>query len=146
MKNLYLFFVALCSFASLSLSAQTIAPQLALERAKTIAKTSVMNSQELPDYQLAKTFEVEGAPAMYLYIPVSGEGFLLVAAEEGARAVLGVSDKGRIDVANLPAPLQSWIDVYAREIAAKRATAKRITIKYESRATIAPICKTQWGM
>ena len=146
MKKLYSLFVALCTLATLSLSAQTIAPRQALERAATMAKTSVMKSQAMADYRLAKTIEVAGEPAMYLYLPASGEGFLLVAAEEGARAVLGVSDKGRIDVANLPAPLQSWIDVYAREIAAKRAAGANGVIRHESRATIAPICKTQWGM
>lgn len=56
---------------------------------------------------------------MYLFVGSQG-GFVLVAADDAARPILGYSPSGSLDPQNLPTPLQQWLQAYQQEINALR--------------------------
>ena len=63
--------------------------------------------------------QVDNEPAVYVF---NGEdGFVLVSAEDDARAILGYSDHGRFDATDMPKNMQFWLQMYANEIARKQA-------------------------
>ena len=95
--------------------------------------------------------QVDNEPAVYVF---NGEdGFVLVSAEDDARAVLGYSDHGRFDATDMPENMQFWLQMYADELASKptptlkgrvqRRTAAHAQATYP---TISPILgEVEWG-
>ena len=95
--------------------------------------------------------QVDNEPAVYVF---NGEdGFVLVSAEDDARAVLGYSDHGRFDATDIPENMQFWLQMYADELASKptptlkgrvqRRTAAHAQATYP---TISPILgEVEWG-
>ncbi len=65
---------------------------------------------------LSKEWPYDG---MYLFVGSQG-GFVLVAADDAARPILGYSPSGFLDPQNLPTPLQQWLQAYQQEINALR--------------------------
>lgn len=59
----------------------------------------------------------ETTPAVYVFNAANNKGFVLVSAEDNARAVLGYSDEGSIDAEHLPANMRVWLQMYADELA-----------------------------
>ena len=59
----------------------------------------------------------ETTPAVYVFNAVGEQGFVLVSAEDNARAVLGYSDEGHIDAQSIPANMRAWLQMYADELA-----------------------------
>lgn len=59
----------------------------------------------------------ETTPAVYVFNAIDEQGFVLVSAEDNARAVLGYSDEGHIDAQNIPANMRVWLQMYADELA-----------------------------
>ena len=95
--------------------------------------------------------QVDNEPAVYVF---NGEdGFVLVSAEDDARAILGYSDHGRFDATDMPENMQFWLQMYADELASKptpslkgrvqRRTAAQTQATYP---TISPILgEVEWG-
>ena len=95
--------------------------------------------------------QVDNEPAVYVF---NGEdGFVLVSAEDDARAILGYSDHGRFDATDMPENMQFWLQMYADELASKptfslkgrvqRRTAAHAQATYP---TISPILgEVEWG-
>ena len=99
--------------------------------------------------------QVDNAPAVYVF---NGEdGFVLVSAEDDARAVLGYSDHGRFDATDMPENMQFWLQMYADELARYEANkpvlkAGQVSMHRAKRAatdsypTITPILgDVEWG-
>ena len=61
-------------------------------------------------YQIDNT-----TPAVFVFNSTD-EGFVLVSAEDNARAVLGYSDEGIFDANNIPENMQFWLKMYADEM------------------------------
>lgn len=55
---------------------------------------------------------------IYIFSPVDGNGFVLVAADDCSRPVLAWSLSSRFPVDNMPAHVRSWLEGYSREIGA----------------------------
>ena len=89
--------------------------------AKRIQKAAAATSVTAPvtwaftQYQVDKT-----TPAVFVFNSTD-EGFVLVAAEDDARAVLGYSDEGTFDANNIPENMQFWLQMYADEMKNKPA-------------------------
>ena len=85
-------------------------PTLRLQKAA--AATSVTAPVELAftQYQIDNT-----TPAVFVFNSTN-EGFVLVSAEDNARAVLGYSDEGTFDANNIPENMQFWLKMYADEM------------------------------
>ena len=99
--------------------------------------------------------QVDNEPAVYVF---NGEdGFVLVSAEDDARAVLGYSDHGRFDATDMPENMQFWLQMYADELARYEANkpvlkAGQVSMHHAKRAatdsypTITPILgDVEWG-
>ena len=99
--------------------------------------------------------QVDNAPAVYVF---NGEdGFVLVSAEDDARAILGYSDHGRFDATDMPENMQFWLQMYADELARYEANkpvlkAGQVSMHRTKRAatdsypTITPILgDVEWG-
>ena len=99
--------------------------------------------------------QVDNEPAVYVF---NGEdGFVLVSAEDDARAILGYSDHGRFDATDMPENMQFWLQMYADELARYEANkpvlkAGQVSMHRAKRAatdsypTITPILgDVEWG-
>ena len=60
--------------------------------------------------------ESVSVPAFYIFNRVNKGGFVIVAAEEGVKSILGYSDEGSISMKNMPENISSWLDFYTNEI------------------------------
>lgn len=54
---------------------------------------------------------------LYVYNIADKGGFVIVSNDDRTRAILGYSDSGSIDIANMPANMRAWLQGYADEIA-----------------------------
>ena len=89
-------------------------------------------------------------PAIYVFNGKEDDGFVLVSAEDNARAVLGYADQGSFDSQNIPSNMQVWLQMYAEELAyaqlmpqTSASYDKSIGTQYP---TIEPLLgETQWG-
>ena len=178
MKKIYsLIIVALC-LVSISLEARTVQEASAVASAfvqarneavparrmqKATAATSVTAPVNLAftQYQVNNT-----TPAVFVFNSTD-KGFVLVSAEDKARAVLGYSDEGTFDANNIPENMQFWLQMYADEMRllgavsgqdiigeeAKKAVRRKVVGERQeakneeaSYPTISPILgKTIWG-
>ena len=82
-------------------------------RRAAVATTSTQDVEWVyTQYQINET-----TPAVYVFNAIDEQGFVLVSAEDNARAVLGYSDEGHIDAQNIPANMRVWLQMYADELA-----------------------------
>ena len=95
--------------------------------------------------------QVDNEPAVYVF---NGEdGFVLVSAEDDARAILGYSDHGRFDATDMPENMQFWLQMYADELASKPTSSLKGRVQRRTAAqtqaiypTISPILgEVEWG-
>ena len=127
MKRIYLLIISALCLMSISLEARTVQEASAVASAfiqargetapakrmqKAAAATSVTAPVELAftQYQIDNT-----TPAVFVFNSTE-EGFVLVSAEDNARAVLGYSDEGTFDANNIPENMQFWLQMYADEM------------------------------
>ena len=87
-------------------------PVQRVKRAATATTTTQPVEWVYTQYQINET-----TPAVYVFNAVGEQGFVLVSAEDNARAVLGYSDEGNIDAQNIPANMRAWLQMYADELA-----------------------------
>ena len=126
---------------------------------KAAAATSVTAPVELAftQYQIDNT-----TPAVFVFNSTD-KGFVLVSAEDDARAVLGYSDEGTFDANNIPENMQFWLQMYADEMRREVKGERRKAIEHpknqqifrgprwreaeeEAYPTIAPLLgETVWG-
>ena len=180
MKKIYMLIISALCVLCITLEARTpqeaaqIASQFitqanatpTLRLQKAAAATSVTAPVELAftQYQIDNT-----TPAVFVFNSTD-EGFVLVSAEDNARAVLGYSDEGTFDANNIPENMQFWLKMYAdemrsateakgerreakgkvnrREVRGERLEAKgeRREAEEEAYPTIAPLLgETIWG-
>ncbi len=125
-------------------------PTLRLQKAAAATSVTVPVELAFTQYQIDNT-----TPAVFVFNSTD-EGFVLVSAEDNARAVLGYSDEGTFDANNIPENMQFWLKMYADEMrSATEAKGKvnRREVKGERREaeeeaypTIAPLLgETIWG-
>lgn len=132
-------------------------PTLRLQKAAAATSVTVPVELAFTQYQIDNT-----TPAVFVFNSTD-EGFVLVSAEDNARAVLGYSDEGTFDANNIPENMQFWLQMYAdemrsateakgkvnrRDVRGERLEAKdeRREAEEESYPTISPILgETVWG-
>lgn len=142
MKKLILSSLAL--IAAMCVNAKQLTPEEALDRLATsgVRQAPALNAKP----QLIHTFKTNsGTPAVYLFDKGTA-GYVILSADDTAIPVLGYSDSGSIDPADMPPQLQWWLDQYAEQIeyAASnglQAAAKPLAVSDE---VIEPMLKTTW--
>ena len=86
----------------------------------------------------------------YYIFNIKGGGFVIVSGEDHATPILGYSDKGHIDVLNLPEPLKCILDDYKADIDyllthdIKTPKSFNQSIQ-EPSIVVAPMTKATWG-
>lgn len=152
-----------CAVASAFIQARNeTVPAKRMQKAAAAISATVPVELAFTQYQIDNT-----TPAVFVFNSTD-EGFVLVSAEDDARAVLGYSDEGAFDANNIPENMQFWLKMYADEMQNKptpnpslkgRAAmqrkdvfsdqgdeAMRLEAEAESYPTISPILgETVWG-
>ena len=174
MKRIYLLLISALCLISISLEARTMQEASAVASAfiqargetapaKRMQKAAVATSVTAPVEWAFTQYQIDNTtPAVFVFNSTE-EGFVLVSAEDNARAVLGYSDEGTFDANNIPENMQFWLQMYADEMgrlgeeAIRRETIKRKVIGDEAKGerreatseeypTISPILgQTIWG-
>ena len=149
--------------ASQFVSQSHIAPTQRMQRAAAAQNMAKPVELVYTQYQMDAT-----TPAVFVFNNQEAEGFVLVSAEDEARAVLGYSDKGSFNQEDIPENMRFWLQMYADEMRsateAKAAVndrgdkakgkvnrrkgdeAMRREVEAESYPTIAPLLgETVWG-
>ena len=110
-------------------------PVQRVKRAAAATTTTQPVEWVYTQYQINET-----TPAVYVFNAVGEQGFVLVSAEDNARAVLGYSDEGHIDAQNIPANMRAWLQMYADELArAAKAPAAVVQRTVEYYPSIEPL-------
>ena len=117
-------------------------PVQRVKRAAAATTTTQPVEWVYTQYQINET-----TPAVYVFNAVGEQGFVLVSAEDNARAVLGYSDEGHIDAQNIPANMRAWLQMYADELArAAKAPATEAQLAVEYYPAIEPLLgNTSWN-
>ena len=172
MKRFYLLIISALCLVSISLEARTLQEASAVASAfiqargetapaKRMQKAAAATSVTAPVEWAFTQYQIDNTtPAVFVFNSTS-EGFVLVSAEDNARAVLGYSDNGKFDANDIPENMQFWLQMYADEMgrlgeeAIRREAIKRKVIGDEAMRqeatseeypTISPILgQTIWG-
>ena len=94
----------------------------------------------------------------YLFVGADGKGFVLIAADDCVRPVLGYSPNGTFDTDNMPDHIAAWIDGYRLEIAsvieARRNPAPKVMEEWQrwsnglsssKEGSVAPLLTSVWN-
>ena len=127
MNKIYTIIIsALCLF-SITLEARTLqeasaiasafiqlrgeaAPAKRMQRAAAATTITIPVELAFTQHQVDTT-----TPAVYVFNSTN-KGFVLVSAEDNARAILGYSDQDTFDANNIPENMQFWLQMYADEM------------------------------
>ena len=171
MKKIYTLLVGVLCLMSITLEARTMQEASAVASAfiqaryestpaKRLQKAAAATAATAPVELAFTQYQIDNTtPAVFVFNSTD-EGFVLVSAEDDARAVLGYSDEGTFDANNIPENMQFWLQMYADELA--KAKGERLEVKGkvnrrevkgerqeaegESYPTITPILgETIWG-
>ncbi len=81
--------------------------------------------------------------AYYVFNAQASQGYVIVAGDDRVPAVLGYSDNGTFDPANVPPAMQELLDSYAAQIEALPESTQ--APRQVSRTPVAPLLKSIWG-
>lgn len=115
------------------------------------ATASTLKAPALADLKLthAEASTVDPSANAYYAFNIEGGGFIIVSGDDRVSQVLGYSDKGRLDIDNLPENLLGLLDDYKRQIEYLQAhpslkvPRRRIGDSYE--VIVEPMITTTWG-
>ena len=96
--------------ASQFITQSNATPTLRLQKAAAATNVTAPVELAFTQYQIDQT-----TPAVFVFNSTD-QGFVLVSAEDNARAVLGYSDEGTFDANNIPENMQFWLQMYADEL------------------------------
>lgn len=139
-------------FAGSVLLAQTLwasplSPEAALQRAVSHPEGKRM-AAAISNPVLAFTQKSEaGIPAVYVFNKAQDSGILLLSADDAAMPILGYTDSGTFDAANIPPQMEYWMNEYAKQIAyaAERGVKASATTFPTSWSYVAPLVRAQWN-
>lgn len=128
--------------------AAVLSPEDALERLKTRSERKV--DRNIHGKDLLHVFSIsEELPVAYVFEGSEGKGYVVVSADDRFIPLLGYSDEGGFDSNNIPAPMQGWLDGYARRMQFLTNyvidSESGSSVNYsEERTPIEPMIKTLW--
>ena len=139
MKKLLIIFLSLllCNV----IHAQKITEQQALEKAKAFMKDKVFSNR---GKSLKRAMDKDNYDAFYIFNSENDNGFVIVSGDERTTDILGYSDKGHIDLENIPENLLAWLNYYNKEIQLLDSGQKQY-VKRANKAAVAPLIQTKWN-
>lgn len=145
--NLYIL-GALLTVSASSADAAPLTPEAALSRASQSGILKA-NGGALQNARLVYTqSDSQSEAACYVFGMPGGNGFAVVSADDLTASLLGYSDEGSFDAANIPEPMKYWLESYADQIEWARGheSAARVNAVTRPRRTaIAPLVTTRWN-
>ena len=175
MNRIYTLIISALCMLSITLEARTVQEASAMASAfvqarneavpaKRIQKAATATSVTTPVEWAFTQYQIDNTtPAVFVFNSTD-KGFVLVSAEDDARAVLGYSDEGTFDANNIPENMQFWLQMYAdelrrlgavsdrgekamrRKVIRQEVKGERREAEEESYPTINPILgETVWG-
>ena len=157
-KLILSFLVASLSVASFQTSAEPVTANSAREIANGFVKSHAkatpgsLRAPAMADIMLAYAQPSSKLPKANLYyiFNIKGGGFVIVSGEDHAIPVLGYSDKGQIDVVNMPEQLNALLEMYREDIEYLLTHKVNIPKTFNQKLTeatpiVEPMMKTSWG-
>ena len=146
MKKAFLLLIALLTTVCSALwaepisesQARSIAASFMASRAKQL--TPLRKARKAPK----NTADSTATAAAAYYVFNADEGYVIVAGDDRAPAVLGYSDEGTFVDDDVPVAMQALLDGYAAQITALEQGATSTALR-TSGAAITPLLKTQWN-
>lgn len=125
------------------------ARQLSVDEALAgaLGSTSVQHAPgNAASYRLAYTASQAGLNTLYVVSRSEG-GYMVLAADDVAPALLGYSDEGTFNPADIPPAMQGWLDQYSAQIglAAERGGMVLGAPANPALPDVAPITRTRWN-
>lgn len=149
--------LAALTMISLNASAGNITATAARTAANNFIKqqstsmSGTFRASSLSDLSLAhaEASKVVASANDYYAFNIKGGGFIIIAGEDRAPAVLGYSDKGQLDFNNLPYGLKGLLESYSREIEYLQKYEGDDLVpapqSFNASAGVDPLIKTNWG-
>ena len=140
--------IALGALLAQGALADVLTPEAALQRAAKSDSRRAKAISAQPSLA-ATTRTAAGTPAVYVFNQAGG-GSLIVSASDVALPILGYTDAGAFDPANVPPQLQEMLEAYAAQIEYAEehsAEIKDFDVRYTyptSWEYIAPLVQTKW--
>ena len=122
-----------------------------INKAKALAQKYVSSPISVETAPLAAMGKGKQAlvaePALHMFNNENGEGFVIVSADDRVGGVLGYSDRGSIDLQNIPTPLAALLANYTRAVEAVRVDSVSVTPSYAKppKAYVKPLVSTLWS-
>lgn len=141
--------IALGALLAQGVSAEVLSPEAALLRAGEHNGSKRMISAAVQPKLAYTARTAQGEPAVYVFSQEQG-GALIVSASSLARPVLGYTDSGSFDPANIPPQMRYWLEEYAAQIEAAEQSgiepkSSNVEVSYPSSwSFISPLVKTKW--
>ncbi len=133
-------------FASVPVNAKVLTPDQALNRATGFNSFKGARSTASDSYQLSYTLNENNEAAVYIFTPTAQEkGYLVVAADDNADALLGYTFDHNFDSNKMPPAMMWWLKEYGRQIAAARSSSTLKTVERPKREPITPMLSTTWN-
>ena len=136
--------LAVCSMAEGALISEKQASDIAADfiASRSMGPTTLRIAHRAP---LSGEDVLSGRSAYYVFnLAQTGRGFVIVAGDDCVPAILGYSDQGHFDEADMPPALQEWLDGYVRQIQAVAAGAAA-EVRTSVGAAIEPMLNVHWG-
>ena len=91
----------------------------------------------------------DGIQDIYLFNIAGDNGYVIAAGDDCVPPVLGYSEKGTVDVNNMPDNMKAWIEGYAEQIRFLRSQGRHAfnssTLTVPNHPTITPMLTCYWG-
>lgn len=130
---------ATCTITQLTVSAKPIGDN----EAAMIAAKYVKVAATRPAYS-AKSTNPDTRMPYFVFNDACGKGFVIVAGDDRINPVLGYSDSGSIDAANMPNGLKSWLTAVADYAGSLPERDDAAIMPAEASPVVEPLVKTQW--
>ncbi|MDO4319051.1 MAG: C10 family peptidase [Bacteroidales bacterium] len=137
----------IAAIALLATPVTTFARQLTVDEALAAVGRTFMPAKVKGNGNMQLRYTARANGINTVYVVSSGEGYLVLSADDVATPLLGYADNGSFDINDMPPAMRQWLDDYSAQIAAAVATGGVVTgaAPLASYSNIRPIVTTRWN-
>lgn len=146
MKTTRIVIATMCLLATIATWAEPISETRARSIAANFMVSHAMSSTSLRMVQKAPRLGASATSnqAAYYVFNADREGYVVVAGDDRAPAVLGYSEKGHFDIQAIPEAMQELLESYSAQMDALDQGA-RVAAHLSGARAITPLVKAQWS-
>lgn len=147
MKKVHISLMALAIAASPAVARQLTPAEALAAFAADSGTSAKFKASAVSSMKLVYTVEDENFNSCYIFNRGENDGFIVVAADDVVTPLLGYSDNGSFNSADMPANMKDFLAGYAAEIrwASEHPDRVRAYKASPERAVVDPICTTTWS-